>query len=157
MRLSGGDEFVRNRWLVLLVASGVLIASWGYAPYAERGPVLCLMHGVVGLPCPACGLTRAFCDLAHGRLADAAAQNAVAFPLFLLFLIAIPTAGVELVIRRRFTFYCFLYSVKLAYVIGALLVLYHLTRTTIWFIDGRLYADYFTTSWTYQLWMHLFN
>jgi hypothetical protein len=152
MRFPGGDEFVRNRWLVLLLTSGILIASWGYAPHVDRGPVVCLMHGLVGLPCPACGLTHAFCDLMHGRLASAAAHNAVAFPLLLLFILAIPTAAAELLLGRRLTYYDFLYSSRLAYAAGAALIVYHVARSTIWFFDGRLYTDYFATSWLYRFW-----
>lgn len=157
MRFPGKDEFVRNRRLVLLLATGVLVVSWAYEPYVDRGPVVCVLHGVLGLPCPACGLTHAFCNLAHGRLAAAAAHNAFAFPLFILFLVAIPTAVIELVLERRLTFYNFLYSRRLAYTLGAVLALYHVTRSAVWLLNGRLYTDYFTTSWTYHLWSHVFG
>ena len=157
MRFLGSDAFVRNRRLVLLLAAGVLVASWAYAPYVDRGPVVCMLHGITGLPCPACGLTHAFCDLAHGRLASAAAHNAFAFPLFLFFLVAIPTAVVELALGRRLTYYKFIYSMRLAYAMGAALALYHMARIGVWFFSGRLYTDYFATSWTYHLWRHVFG
>lgn len=157
MRLLGNDAFIRNRRLVLLLSAGVLAASWAYAPYVDRGPVVCLLHGLVGLPCPACGLTHAFCELAHGRLASAAAYNAFAFPLFLLFLAALPTAAGELMIGRRLSYYRFMHSKRLAYAAGAALALYHIARTGAWLISGRLYTDYITTSWTYYVWRHVFG
>ncbi len=155
MRFLGNDAFVCNRRLVILLSAGVLAASWVYAPYVDRGPVVCMLHGIVGLPCPACGLTHAFCDLAHGRLASAAVHNAFVFPLFLIFLVAVPTAAVELMIGRRLNYYRFMYSTRVAYAAGTALVLYHLARTGVWLLSGRLYSDYITTSWTYHLWRHV--
>ena len=157
MLLLSNDTFSRHRILVILVAAGVLVASWVYAPYVNRGPVICVLHGVAGLPCPACGLTHAFCELAHGRLASAAAHNAVAIPLFLLFLVALPTAIVELALRRRLNFYSFMYSTRVAYILGGTLTLYHVGRTVAWLCNGRLFTDYVATSWTYQLWRHFFG
>lgn len=157
MLLLSNDTFSRNRILVMLVVAGVLVASWVYAPYVDRGPVICVLHGVAGLPCPSCGLTRAFCDLVHGRLASAVAHNAVALPLFLLFLAALPTSIVELIFRRRLNFYCFMYSTRIAYVLGGTLTLYHVGRTVAWFFSGRLFSDYVANAWTYKLWQHFFG
>jgi hypothetical protein len=41
----------------------------------------CLVRLVVGLPCPACGLTRAGLLFVHGDLADAARMHPAFFPL----------------------------------------------------------------------------
>jgi hypothetical protein len=152
MPAAARDTFVRDRTALGVLAAGVLTASWVYAPYVDRGPVLCVLHGVVGLPCPACGLTHAFCDLAHGRLAAAAAHNAAGLPLFAFFLLAVPTAAAELILRRPFRWYRFLYSSRLAGLVGGLLAVYHIARTVVWSFDGRLFSEYFATSWTYRVW-----
>ncbi len=68
-------------WRAILWASSLpalLAASFFYYPYAFTGPVLCPMALVLGLPCPGCGLTRAFGLMAHGRFAEAAAFNGLA-------------------------------------------------------------------------------
>ena len=31
-------------------ATGMLIAAYAYAPFVNAGPVLCPMHGLIGLP-----------------------------------------------------------------------------------------------------------
>ena len=81
----------------------------------------------------------------------------MAFPLFALFLAALPTAGVELALGRRLAFYQFMYSTRLAWILGGALVVYHLARTTVWWLDGRLYTDYITTSWTWPLLRRFFE
>ena len=152
-----GKGFVRNRTLVILASAAVLAAAWAYAPFVDRGPVVCLSHGLVGIPCPGCGLTHAFCDLAHGRLSAAAAHNAVAFPLALLMLAAIPVAALELWRGRAFGFYRFLYSSRIAWAFACVMLAYHLWRVGSLCLSGRLVSDYLATSWTWPLWQRIFG
>jgi hypothetical protein len=42
---------------------------------AESGPVICPFRRLTALPCPACGLTRSWVDLAHGDVAGSVQQN----------------------------------------------------------------------------------
>ncbi len=56
----------------------LLAASFFYCPWALDGPVLCPMALMTGIPCPGCGLTRAFCLMTHGRLAEALSYHALA-------------------------------------------------------------------------------
>lgn len=157
MRLLSEDKFVRNRTLVILASATVLVGAWFYAPYVDRGPVVCPSHALVGLPCPACGLTHGFCELAHGRPASAAAHNALTFPLAALFIVALVVAPVELILKRRLTFYRFMYSTRVAFILGGAFALYHLARVTVYLCDGRLFTDYIATSWTYGLFHRFFG
>lgn len=54
------------------MAGGALfvLAGWA-APELERAPSICVLRLLFGLPCPACGLTRASGWLARGELAHA--------------------------------------------------------------------------------------
>lgn len=63
----------------------LLAASFFYLPYVFAGPVLCPMALVLGLPCPGCGLTRAFCLMSHGRFGEALVYHGLA-PLMLGYL-----------------------------------------------------------------------
>ena len=68
-------------WRAILWASSLpalLAASFFYLPWAFTGPVLCPMALVLGLPCPGCGLTRAFCLMTHGRFSEALAFHPLA-------------------------------------------------------------------------------
>ena len=50
----------------------LLAASFLYFPLAfGRGPVLCPFALILGLPCPGCGITRAFGLVTHGRPREA--------------------------------------------------------------------------------------
>jgi len=49
----------------------LLAASFLYFPHATTGPVLCPMALLLGMPCPGCGITRAFCFASHGHFREA--------------------------------------------------------------------------------------
>ncbi len=50
-----------------LAALAILAAFLLPAAAAERGPVVCPVRHATGLPCPACGLTRSWRAVLHGR------------------------------------------------------------------------------------------
>lgn len=73
----------------LLVAGAcalVLLLSFllppGGVPTWLPGLDTCGFHAATGLPCPGCGLTRAFIALAHGQLREAWRLHPFAFPLY---------------------------------------------------------------------------
>jgi hypothetical protein len=64
---------LRNRLARVASAEGVLAAALAGAvlvppAIAERGPNLCLISRIIGRPCPACGMSRAWVAMAHGDL-----------------------------------------------------------------------------------------
>ena len=71
----------RNTIRVLLVAA-ILPAAfailYAYRPVCENGPVVCVSRLASGVPCPGCGLTRAFCFMTHGEFRQALEFNALA-------------------------------------------------------------------------------
>jgi hypothetical protein len=66
------------------LAGFTLLAVWD--PIAHPGPMLCPMRWAVGLPCPACGMTRGLALCERGRFLEALAYNPLAVPLFFLIL-----------------------------------------------------------------------
>lgn len=74
-------------WLVLsgLTAMFVIAALW--RPPDEAGLVLCPFRALTHYPCPGCGMTRAFCALAHFEFWRAIKFNALSPFLFLVALI----------------------------------------------------------------------
>jgi len=59
--------------------------SYAYRPVVENGPIVCVSRLIWGVPCPGCGLTRAFCFMSHGEFDAAIRFNAIA-PLAALYL-----------------------------------------------------------------------
>jgi len=66
----------RFRGLLLAVAAAVVLAVSFVVPPAELpGVPVCMFRNVTGLPCPGCGLTRAFCAISHGQFSSAWEYN----------------------------------------------------------------------------------
>lgn len=86
----------RFRYYILAVSVSTLAASFVYAPWVIEGPVLCPFRMALGLPCPSCGLTRSFCSISQGRIADAFAFHPLGPVLFAGMVIALLIAAWEL-------------------------------------------------------------
>ena len=72
------------------MAAGALIISALLVPGGPPGIDLCLMHRITGLPCPGCGLTRAFCSISHGHWSAAWHFNPFGFLFYAWAVLAIP-------------------------------------------------------------------
>ena len=84
MRSGPGKNLRIALWTGSLPA--LLAASFVYYPYCLGGPVICPIRLVTGVPCPGCGLTRAFCFMTHGHFREAMSFNALA-PLVLAYFV----------------------------------------------------------------------
>ena len=79
------------------VAAALVLLS-GLLPIAlASAPKLCLFNHIAGIPCPFCGLTRSFLEIAHFSLIEAAKYHVLGIPLFATFL-ALP---VFLIVRPQ--------------------------------------------------------
>jgi hypothetical protein len=59
-----------------VVLSGILLASIVIPPFHREVFSICLFKDIFGIPCPGCGITRAFLFLGHGDLRSALELNA---------------------------------------------------------------------------------
>jgi hypothetical protein len=144
-------RFVTNRVVTATGCLAILVVPFFWKAFVDQGPVLCLSRGLLGIPCPGCGLTRAFCALAELDLGAAIRFNALSLPLLALFVVAPVVAMQELSQGRRFGWYRFLYSSRFARWFAAALVLYHLGRLSVWLADGTLVNEYLKSAWAWRL------
>ena len=72
--------FQKFAGLILLAA--ILAASMLIPPYHDTIVVTCLWKNIFGIPCPGCGMTRAFLFLGHGRLYEGFRMNPGSFLAF---------------------------------------------------------------------------
>ena len=99
----------------LLCAAGVLfLRLYGEVEQCIAFlPVCCPFHLITGIPCPGCGMTRAFLALAKGDLITAFHYNP--FSLLLATIIFLSVFGVDLRVWYRFGYY--LYSFLLSVIL----------------------------------------
>jgi len=128
----------------------VLAVSYLYAPYVHDGPVVCLLRGLVGIPCPSCGLTRAFCALSHFELREALRYHALS-PIVFGAVVATPFVAAYEVATGRFISRRWLYSSKLAWGLAALFLIHHVLRSALWMSDFALLEGLVRESWTYAV------
>jgi hypothetical protein len=147
------EPFRTSRLVTIGGALALLLAPLVYAPYVEHGPVLCPWHGLLGLPCPGCGLTRAFCALVRGDVRAALALNALSLPLFATLVVTPFVAGAELVRGAAYEWTRRLHSRRVAWTCAVVVMGYHVGRVGYWALHGTLVDAYLRTSWTYA-WYH---
>ena len=70
---------LRNPQAVL--AALIILVSMAVAPGRLPQVSVCPFRSATGLPCPGCGLTRAFCAIGHAEFAAAWAFNPFSFVL----------------------------------------------------------------------------
>lgn len=64
-----------------LLGLAALAGLWAWVPPEDPRLSICLLRNATGLPCPGCGLTRAFAHLAKGEWAAAWRDHPLVFPL----------------------------------------------------------------------------
>jgi hypothetical protein len=64
--------------------SGILLASATIPPFHREVFTICLLQDIFGIPCPGCGLTRAFLFLGHGDFRSALELNVNSLLVFSL-------------------------------------------------------------------------
>ncbi len=81
-------EMRRRAWLMLCGLSAVFVIAALWRPPDEPLWVLCPFRALTHYPCPGCGMTRAFCALAHLEFRRAIKFNALSPFLFVAALLA---------------------------------------------------------------------
>ena len=86
----------KSLWAALsaVFAASILLPPPGLDGQIGHVPSLCPFYNLTGLPCPGCGLTRAFVCLGHGQWREAWHWHPLALPILLIFVLLWLRSGV---------------------------------------------------------------
>lgn len=122
-------------WFVLLstvLLASILLPMPGHDERVAGLPSICLFYNLTGLPCPACGLTRAFICIGHGHLGQSLHWHPLGLPLFVLFALLWLRSGVWLWRKQDIYLTIPLRYHRIWLVMGILFLVVGLSRTY-WF------------------------
>jgi hypothetical protein len=147
---------------IFLILAGLTLA-WFLAPgtlgdESAGGLVLCPFKNLTGLPCPGCGMTRAFHHLVHLRFAEAAAANFLSFWLMFCALIELVNSVIGAARRGRPWFWWneqfeTWYGQALSYIFIATAVIWDVIRIVIIVNEAETPADVFGKALLWRLFM----
>lgn len=86
-------------WFFLL--SGILVASVAVTPFHEGEFTVCILKNVLGIPCPGCGMTRAFLFIGHGDIHAALRLNINSLLAFFIIAILWLHAGFNIITGKE--------------------------------------------------------
>jgi len=82
-RADGKFHFPDGAVVLSLISLSILIASLVLPAGGFPGIDTCSFHALTALPCPGCGLTRAFCAISHGQFREAWSLHPFSFIFYL--------------------------------------------------------------------------
>ncbi|MBP8789912.1 MAG: DUF2752 domain-containing protein [Breznakibacter sp.] len=94
----------RNRLYSIILAAcmaGLIWVVWNHSNLrSDAIQPFCIFHKVTGLPCPACGTTRATVMLIHGQIWEAISTNPLSLATTAIMLLAPLWIALDLVTRK---------------------------------------------------------
>jgi hypothetical protein len=88
---------ISNSMIIIffLIFKNVLIDFLGYIPH------FCLIDKIIGVECPVCGTTRAFCELSNGNIGNAYLLNATSLLVALFIIFQLPLRLISLIDENK--------------------------------------------------------
>lgn len=86
--------------LTAVFAASIFLPLPGADGRIAHLPSLCPFHQITGLPCPGCGLTRAFVCLGHGHVAQSLHWHPIGWLVYGVLLLLWARAGLTWALRR---------------------------------------------------------
>ena len=93
--LSSSETHRFETYAGLIAIMLIFLISLLAPPFEQSRFTICLFKNLTGVPCPSCGMTRAFLFLGHGQILRAARLNPLVLPVAILLLLQ----GVRLLLR----------------------------------------------------------
>lgn len=95
-----GASLRRQAIAPFLFTLGALVVSF-VASSPQGWGIPCLFHAITGLPCPSCGMTRAFLALSHGRFREALDLHLASPGIYLAAWIVLGLSTIQLLCGRN--------------------------------------------------------
>ncbi|NQU75376.1 MAG: DUF2752 domain-containing protein, partial [Planctomycetes bacterium] len=86
---------------IVALAASLHADGRGYDTHTQLGLSPCSMIQTTGMPCPTCGMTTAFANMAHGRFLSALKANVFGVVLFLVAVLYASSGVVQAVTGRN--------------------------------------------------------
>lgn len=107
--------------------------------HLETDQSLCPFKMLTGFPCPGCGITKSLVYLYQGDLQKSFSYH-IFGPLAFIFCMAVIIILITEIRTKNEYFNSVFYNKKLAYFLGAILIVYHLGRL-VYFVNQNTFED----------------
>ena len=84
-----------------IILSAVIGLSVCYPPFSEQRFSLCLFKNLFGVPCPGCGMGRAFLFIGHGEIYKAFHLNPNSLAAFFLVILFWINEAISLIFKKE--------------------------------------------------------
>ena len=92
----------RSLGLAVSVLLGAIILASIYCDCAAQKLSFCLFHSITGLPCPSCGMTRAFIAIGNGDIISAISFNPASILVYITICIGLALALLQVVTGKKY-------------------------------------------------------
>jgi hypothetical protein len=132
---------------ILAAAAAVLAALYLYSflmptDVADEGPQICVLKSATGVPCPLCGMSRAFIRASHGDLAGALGMHPLVPLLYVGGLLLLVALVAGLAGSRRLSFVLAVNPLRAVWVTVAVFGVFWAVRILLLWRDGSLAAAF---------------
>ncbi|MFO7033268.1 hypothetical protein B9T07_26495 [Limnospira fusiformis CCALA 023] len=135
-------QALQRRYFSLSCVSSPLVGAYLLGHTSASFGWKCLILSATGIPCPTCGMTRAFVEIARGNLRESLSYHGLGICVFVGFLLMTIHLCIEILTRRYLSssLHDWLFNHKMGLVGWFLIVLlgYHGIRLAVFFTTGEL-------------------
>jgi len=109
----------KNKILILFLFQGLILIFLLYL----KSNIPCLFKKIFNIPCPACGITRAFKLILNLKIVESFSYNILAFPLLIILIIILIFDIIDIILNKNFVNKIIKIISKNYYIIIILLIL----------------------------------
>lgn len=101
-RIQAGIAKPRNSGAAISALLGAIILASIYLDCTAQKISFCLFHSITGLPCPSCGMTRAFIAIGNGDLISAISFNPASILVYITTCVGLVLALLQVATGKKY-------------------------------------------------------